>query len=419
VEAVVDQMLMSESLRVVPAMHGVQRKLLVNCSVMVLQLLEYLTSAQRMQVTVLGHSLRFRLEPLPVEQIWSQVAVSSGQSSERLIVNTVAIDELVEALLDEPDTQMVFVPDLVEAEVYRAVLHRMICIAQGMLKSVRLTLFGLDIRFDLVAAKLESCADNPAGTGTETVNVLPAQLQTCLDKLEDERRKIANELHKRQEDIESRFAGSGNAAASAPLEGDAAEEETTRHEFETLAAQDRLARSLAIQHTMNVPIEIAYRMLADFDEYPKWMPFCTNAKTIQTCTDEVRCEVAFGLETGTMLGAIGDNVQYEVRIEPPEAPMSDANVPDPSKGPRSGLKTARVVCDAVDGFAYGKRLVWDWRFAEKVSGETAVQLNIFFQAKGVLTLPIWDSLQAMITGVMFKKFTERAAILKAESAAHN
>lgn len=416
VEVVVDQMLQSENLRVVSAMHGVQRKLLVNCSVMVLQLLEYLTSSQRMQVTVLGHSLRFRLEPMPKEQLLAQVASESVSGSERLFVNNVAVDELVEALLDEPETQMIFVPDLLEAEVYRAVLHRMICIAQGMLKSVRLTLFGLDIHFNLVAVQPDSSlSDNPAAMGTESVNVLPTQLQTCLDKLEDERKKITNELHKRQEDIETRFAGSSFATAEA-TEGDVIEEETKVHEFEKLAAQDRLARTLHISRTLDLPIEIAYRMLSDFDEYPKWMPFCTSAKTVHTCTDELRCEVAFGIETGTMLGTVGDNVQYQVRIDEPVAQQSDASESDPSKPTRPGLKTARVVCDAVDGFAYGKRLVWDWSFAEKPTGETAVQLNIFFQARGVLTLPIWDSLQAMITSVMFKKFAERAAVLKASSS---
>mmetsp|Transcript_22822 Transcript_22822/g.36309 ORF Transcript_22822/g.36309 Transcript_22822/m.36309 type:complete len:675 (+) Transcript_22822:163-2187(+) len=425
VEAVVDQMLLSENLRVLSAMQPVQKKLLVNCSVMVLQLLEYLTSNQRMQVTVLGHSLRFRLEPLPLEQILAQSALESGSNtSESFIVNGVAVDELVEALLDEPDTQLIFVPDLLEAEVYRVVLHRMICIAQGMIKSVRLTLFGLDIRFNLIAAEPDSsCPDNPTASETASVNVLPAQLQTCLDKLEDERKKINRELQKRQEDIESRFAGrqkkteeDSATLALAEEEEEMNMAEADAEEYKKLAAQDRLARHLFIAHDLKVPIEVAYRMLADFDEYPKWMPFCTNAKTIKICENETRCEVAFGLETGTILGAVGDNVRYKVSNVPPAAPRLDANETDPSKGPRLGLKTARVVCDAVDGFAYGKRLVWDWRFAAKTSGETAVQLNILFQAKGVLTLPIWDSLQAMITGVMFKKFTERAAILKAESA---
>merc|ERR1719478_626631 len=75
VESIVDHMLESEDLRVMAPMRGVQRKMLVNCSMMILQLLEYLTSDQRMQVSILGHSLRFRLEPLPIEQVLLQAMV--------------------------------------------------------------------------------------------------------------------------------------------------------------------------------------------------------------------------------------------------------------------------------------------------------------------------------------------------------
>jgi hypothetical protein len=125
VEAVVDQMLLSEDLRVMLPLKGVQRQLLVNCSMMMLQLLEHLTSHHRMKVSVLGHSLRFRLEPLPLEQVLGQVAMANDEGSiNRFHVNTQAVDELVEALLEDPETQMVFVPDLLEAEVYRAVLRR-------------------------------------------------------------------------------------------------------------------------------------------------------------------------------------------------------------------------------------------------------------------------------------------------------
>merc|ERR1719321_1028834 len=89
--------------------------------------------------------------------------------------------------------------------------------------------------------------------------------------------------------------------------------------------------------------------------------------------------------------------------------------PHGATGDIAPLRTARVVADTVDGFAYGKRLVYDWRFAEMPSGETAVQLDIFFQAKNVFSLPLWDSMQAMITSVMMKKFVERAAVLEKDA----
>merc|ERR1712232_805546 len=72
--------------------------------------------------------------------------------------------------------------------------------------------------------------------------------------------------------------------------------------------------------------------------------------------------------------------------------------------------------DTADGFAYGKRLVYDWRFAELNDNETDVRLDMFFQAKNMFSLPLWDSMQATITAVMMKKFAERAAVLSASKA---
>merc|ERR1712048_1335795 len=118
---------------------------------------------------------------------------------------------------------------------------------------------------------------------------------------------------------------------------------TDQHEFETLAAQDRLSRSLSIQRTIAVPIDLAFRMVSDFNEYPKWMPFCTSATVLSGGDDKrMRCEVGFGLETGTVLGTVGDTVRYQVLVRSPDTAGSD-----------TGLRTARVVADTTElGFRY-------------------------------------------------------------------
>ena len=110
-----------------------------------------------------------------------------------------------------------------------------------------------------------------------------------------------------------------------------------------------------------------------------------------------------------LLGSVGDNVVYQVMLAEPAL--------NSASGVRSATnRTARVVADTADGFAYGKRLVYDWRFAEMSDGETDVRLDMFFQAKNVFFLPLWDSMQATITGVMMKKFAERAAHLADSSS---
>uniref|UniRef100_A0A7S0ZYB4 Coenzyme Q-binding protein COQ10 START domain-containing protein n=1 Tax=Noctiluca scintillans TaxID=2966 RepID=A0A7S0ZYB4_NOCSC len=395
VEAVVDQMMKDEKDEnaVSEVFAGVQRQLLVNCSLIVLQLVEDLTSDQHMQVHLLGHALTVQLKPMSLDQVLQDCA--EGAKHDDITVNSKAIEELVEAILADSEVQLIFVPDILEAEVYRFVFHRMVSLAQRILGRLQIRLFGVIVRLELLP---EPDADDEGGLNV--VSVSPYQLQQCLHNVESERRRIVHELHIRQE---------MQAEASDPdPTGSHAGHSELPHEFESLAAQDRLSRSLSIHRTVNMPIELAFRMVSNFDEYPLWMPFCTSAKTLPSAGAgaPLQCVVGFGLETGTMLGVVGDDVRYRVILSKPQRPTDSEN---------SSMRTARVVADTTDGFAYGKRLVYDWRFTETAHGGTDVQLDMFFQAKSVLFLPLWDSMQAMITGVMMRKFNERAAVLMAQS----
>jgi len=105
-----------------------------------------------------------------------------------------------------------------------------------------------------------------------------------------------------------------------------------------------------------------------------------------------------------MIGTVSDNIRYMVTVV------------GPASKDETSLRRARVVADAQDGFAYGKRMVYDWRFDELPSGATRIRLDILFQASSIFTLPLWDGMQGVITRVMMKKFVERAAFLKKERA---
>jgi len=392
VEAVVDHMMKDDD-AASEVFASVQRQLLVNCSLIVLQLVEDLTSDQHMQVHLLGHALTVQLKPMTLDQVFQDCAESAKH--DHITVNSKAIEELVEAILADSEVQLIFVPDILEAEVYRFVFHRMVSLAQRILGRLQIRLFGVTVRLELLP---EPDADDEGGLNV--VSVSPYQLQQCLHDVESERRRIVHELHIRQEI---------QAEASDPdPTGSHAGHSELPHEFESLAAQDRLSRSLSIHRTVNMPIELAFRMVSNFDEYPLWMPFCTSGKTLPSAGAgaPLQCVVGFGLETGTVLGAVGDDVRYRVILSKPQRPADSED---------SSMRTARVVADTADGFAYGKRLVYDWRFTETAHGGTDVQLDMFFQAKSVLFLPLWDSMQAMITGVMMRKFNERAAVLMAQS----
>eukprot|EP00747_Dinoflagellata_sp_TGD_P206743 gnl/TRDRNA2_/TRDRNA2_80415_c0_seq2.p1 gnl/TRDRNA2_/TRDRNA2_80415_c0~~gnl/TRDRNA2_/TRDRNA2_80415_c0_seq2.p1 ORF type:complete len:576 (-),score=135.68 gnl/TRDRNA2_/TRDRNA2_80415_c0_seq2:56-1783(-) len=415
VEAVVDAMLQSEDLQVPPVLDNLQRQLLVNCSILILQLIEDLTSKRAMQVTILGHSLNVQVAPDALSKL---LVKDTNAQQRRFRINKPAIDALVDAIIEDSEVQNVLVPDLIEAEVYRVCFQRMLFIAQEILGRLRIRLFGVEVRLGLIAEEnYEDDASSEIDPAEVTVEVLvsESELRSYLSKLEDERRRIEKEIEARHEEdaAGSAIRDSATARAKANLEDTPADSEEAPvgtgepmkfHEFRSLAQQDRLARTLNIQRTVAVPVDIAYEMLADVDGYPSWMPMCTSAQVRSREELVVECDVGFGIETGTMLGMLGDTVRYRVMLRPPGTVQSSI-----SKNP--GARAARIVADASDGFAYGKRLVYDWRFLEVAPGETDVRLDLFFQAKTMLYLPIWDSMQATVTGVMMRKFTERGGIL--------
>merc|ERR1719203_2677639 len=90
VESLVEKMLMSEDLRVAPAFEAIQRQLLRNCTLMLLQLVEDLTSTDHMSVSVLGHALRVGIEALPITDMWNDDDSEEGMYKFR--VNTKAVD---------------------------------------------------------------------------------------------------------------------------------------------------------------------------------------------------------------------------------------------------------------------------------------------------------------------------------------
>merc|ERR1711879_365749 len=128
-------------------------------------------------------------------------------------------------------------------------------------------------------------------------------------------------------------------------------------------------------------------------------------------TEVYEGDVGFGFETGTFLGTIGDTVRYTVTVRPPPAG------PPPAGGDAGAGRPviARVTADAVNGFTYGKRLVYDWRFTSLGPELTQVELDMLFQARNVLYMPVWDSMQNMVVNGMLSAFVARAEALHQQS----
>merc|ERR1712014_335070 len=106
-------------------------------------------------------------------------------------------------------------------------------------------------------------------------------------------------------------------------------------------------------------------------------------------------------------------VRYTVTVRPPPAG------PPPAGGDAGAGRPviARVTADAVNGFTYGKRLVYDWRFTKIDARKTKVELDMLFQAHNVLYMPIWDSMQNMVVNNMLSAFRTRAETLEQKRTA--
>eukprot|EP00933_Yihiella_yeosuensis_P011009 TRINITY_DN117958_c0_g1_i1.p1 TRINITY_DN117958_c0_g1~~TRINITY_DN117958_c0_g1_i1.p1 ORF type:complete len:385 (+),score=85.20 TRINITY_DN117958_c0_g1_i1:143-1156(+) len=180
------------------------------------------------------------------------------------------------------------------------------------------------------------------------------------------------------------------------------------HEFHRMAHTMKLARSLNLTMVVNSDIEVPHGMIADLETYPLWMPWCTSGEMDRSSstTDDgeqvFNGKVGFGFETRTFLGTVGDTVSYTVTVKQPQA------------GPGGGPVSGRVLADAVNGFTYGKRLAYDWRFQRIGAQKTKVELDMFFQARSVLYMPVWDSMQHMVVNGMLSAFKERAAKVQLE-----
>ena len=235
------------------------------------------------------------------------------------------------------------VTDFVEAEVYRYALHDILSIAPSMLSHMQKSLFGAQVQKDMFP-------DHSQASG-------------LLEKMAEDVPKVATQERDVQGELGIREDMQSSRAATSVMPHAGVDDKEDAHEFTAMAAKDRLSRSLAIQRDVSVPIEIAFQMVSDVSAYPQWMPFCTSACAASKeeadggPSTKRKYDVGFGLETFA-LGAVGDTVKYQVSLLPPTSdPAAISQVYQ--RRPGSVRKVARVVADTVDGFRYGKRLVYD------------------------------------------------------------
>ncbi|CAD7966846.1 unnamed protein product [Amoebophrya sp. A25] len=471
-----------------------------------MRLLTDLFCDERIRVRVLGHQLRWTCDPMSTDQI---ERMCQNRKGSRPRVNQDAIVLFVDELLKDEEVNLLWVPDMIEAEIYKHALTTVICMLEDVLSGCEITVLGLEFHFSLTSAlvpgrspwvpkngtscKTSSSAEGEGATSSNgsclgssstttsttgkntqsngdasasfasgaapsadasaearyrrqfserqlTLYVTPEQLKARLAEIHRETAAIENLLDKKQtggpagvdssnytrpkaagarrpaeysasgellrpaldpESEEDAKVGDGSSSSATPAAGaqglSLADE--TKREFQKLAAQDRLARFLQVRESLSeVPLNIPYAMMRDVDGYKHWLPMCTSGEVLARDAQSgeiTKCKVAFGIDTRTFLGVLGDNVTYQIRTEPP-------------KEIRPGVFQARVVSDTGEhGFAYGDRLVYDWVFISE-NGNTEVSLNLFLQVNSSLYLPVWDALQKVLTEQMLQAFEKEA-----------
>lgn len=433
-DVIVDQMLASQAVRLPLCPKPLERRLYSNCMLVVFQLVEDLLTGQGQEVCFMGHRLRFELQAEPVELVRR---VLEEQPLALCRINEAVLAELVDELLSDAETNIVWMPDAIESQLYLSVMRLLVRIVEHVVGRLKINVLGRQINMSLRSqVDLRARQAYRVGQHAQAVTYFEDEdplrtlstneLEERLKDLDDQRRLLValQELGSSDFDLtaevpmvqemergaEGAHDGSAASTDSATKVVPKQEEEGREvHEFQRLAATLKLARSLSMTFEVAADIEVPHSMIADLETYPLWMPWCTSGASRppaarKEAESEVKVfhgEVGFGFETGTFLGTVGDTVSYQVSVRPP--------APNPT---RESIIQGRVTADAVNGFTYGKRLVYDWRFQSARPRQTKVELDILFEARSVIYMPVWDGMQHMVVNGMLSAFINRALVLQ-------
>jgi len=429
-KAIVDHMLASKAVHMPMIPNAMERRLYTNCMTVVFMLLEDLLTGESEGITFMGHRMRFHLSPMPVDFVRR---VLEEHPVSHCHINEAALTELVDELLSHSDTNLAWMPDVIESRLYQSTMRLLIRIVEHIVSRMQLSVLGrhLDMsilsHLDMRRTKIEKDRRAAAGvTYYEEENPLltvsTTELEERLKQL-DERRRVLEALRDLggasfdltqetpilgEDSRKSAPQSSGTDRATTEATSDASDEKRQQvHEFQRLAPTLKLARTLHQSFEIDAGIEVPYTMIADLEGYASWMPWCTSGESPPDGKDfstpkAFDGKVGFGFETGTFLGTVGDTVNYRLTLEPPKQ--------------KGHVQKGRVLADAENGFTYGKRLAYDWRFTSLGDNKTLVELDLLFQAHNVLYMPIWDAMQNMVVTGMLGAFQKRAAVLETQRA---
>eukprot|EP00929_Paragymnodinium_shiwhaense_P025653 TRINITY_DN15459_c0_g1_i1.p1 TRINITY_DN15459_c0_g1~~TRINITY_DN15459_c0_g1_i1.p1 ORF type:complete len:758 (+),score=207.74 TRINITY_DN15459_c0_g1_i1:149-2422(+) len=457
-QLVVDDMLKNKAVHIPMMPREAQRQLYVNCIHFMFNVVDDLICRDAQQVTVMGHKLAFFLEPQDDADVYRWDSASMSYCS----INEDVICEFVDELLACQNTNIAWLPDVFESQLYKGAIRLLLRVAEHAIGRLRVNVLGREVKMSLTSSvdeeannasekRSRSLARTEQDEGTTyyaEVNPLElvstTELETRLKDLTEQLRllRILKDFGHTRLDLtadtpkfkrvsEDKREATSEEAAGAGNEGDLGATGTITvgeadpdkaHEFQTLAHTLKLGRTLSVKCEVATAMDVPYGIISDLGTYGSWMPWCTSGQMTkhepppgreaptapgfpesQHGEEKVSSgEVTFGFETGTFLGTVGDTVKYRITVWPPT----------PSAGGGEAVQGCRVIADASNGFRYGEKLIYDWRFYRISEKKTKVELDMLFQASSVLYMPLWDSMQNMVINNLFSAFIARSENLQ-------
>ncbi|CAE7943262.1 unnamed protein product, partial [Symbiodinium necroappetens] len=147
-EAVVDMMLLSQRFHLPWLPRSTQRRLYINCIMVVFQLVEDLLAGDGEEIHFMGHKVKFELEAQPlqlVKQMLQENPVKHCQIDEAVLA------ELVDELLADEETNLVWMPDCIESQLYQNVMRLLIRMAEHVVSGLKLSILGRKIEMSILS----------------------------------------------------------------------------------------------------------------------------------------------------------------------------------------------------------------------------------------------------------------------------
>ena len=107
----------------------VEKQFITTISQITIRLLSDLFCDERIKVRVMGHEIRWQLEPMGMDAI---ERLFQSRTSERMRVNKDAIEIFVEEILKDDDMNILWLPDVFEAKIYEHALTTVMCIVEDV-----------------------------------------------------------------------------------------------------------------------------------------------------------------------------------------------------------------------------------------------------------------------------------------------